>query len=138
MFCRMASVHEKRGEYKEAVEMYLKALAEYDSRCTRNALREVRRAKEQMEKERYFDPVKAEEHNARGNKFGRAGDWAAAKAEYDEGIKRTPWGPMIYANRAAALMRLKAYPEAAKDREECLKLDPSFVETCAKGGSYRC
>lgn len=138
MFCRMASVHERRSEYKEAVEMYLKAQTEDDSRSTKNALREARRAMEELEKERYFDPVKAEEHNVRGNKFGRAGDWAAAKAEYDEGIRRNPGDPMIYANRAAALMRLKAYTEAAKDREECLKLDPSFIETCAKGGTYKC
>ena len=61
MLCRMASVHEKRNNYDQAIEMYQKALTEDNSRSTRNALREVERTKENFENETYMDPVKAEE-----------------------------------------------------------------------------
>ena len=132
VFCRMASVHERRNDYNQAIEMYQKALTEDNSRFTRNALREVERAKEKVENESYLDPVKAEEHRMKGNELFAARDWAAAKAEYDESIKRNPKDPRLYANRAAALMKLKAYPDAVKGREECLKLDPTFVKPYSK------
>ena len=132
VFCRMASVHERRNDYNQAIEMYQKALTEDNSRFTRNALREVERAKDKFENESYLDPVKAEEHRMKGNEFFAAKDWAAAKAEYDESIKRNPKDPRLYANRAAALMKLKAYPDAVKGREECLKLDPTFVKPYSK------
>ena len=132
VFCRMASVHERRNEYNQAIEMYQKALTEDSSRVTKNALREVERAKEKFENESYLDTVKADEHRVKGNEFFAAKDWAAAKAEYDEGIKRNPKDPRLYANRAAALMKLKAYPDAVRDRDECLKLDPTFVKSYTK------
>ena len=132
IICRMACVHEKRNNYDQAIEMYPKALTEDNSRSTRNALREVERAKENSVNECHLDPVKAEEHRTKGNELFAAKDWAAAKAEYDESIKRNPKDPRLYANRAAALMKLKAYPDAVKDREECLKLDPTFVKPYSK------
>ena len=79
-----------------------------------------------------MDPVKAEEHRTKGNEIFAAKDWAAAKAEYDEGIKRNPKNPKLYSNRAAALTKLLAYPDALKDLDECLKLDPTFVKPYSK------
>ena len=95
--------------------MYQKALTEDNSRSTREALREVERAEEKLENECRLDPVKAEEHRTKGNRLFAAKDWAAAKAEYDEGIKRNPKDPRLYLNRAAALTKLKAYSDALKD-----------------------
>ena len=133
VFCRMASVHERRNEYNQAIEMYQKALTEDNSRFTRNALREVERAKEKFENESYLDPLKADEHRLKGNEFFAVRDWAAAKAEYDEGIRRNPNNPRLWANRAEALRRLEAFPDARRDMEECLKLDPNFMKTLNHG-----
>jgi len=135
VFNRMASVHEKRKQYDQAIEYYNKALTEDNNRATRNALREIERNKEKYEKESYMDPVKAEEHREKGNEFFKEKKWVEAKAEYDEGVKRNPKDPKIYSNRAAALTKLMAYPDALKDLEECLKLDPKFIKAYTRKGA---
>lgn len=135
VFSRMASVYEKRRQYDSAIEFYQKALTEDNNRHTRNALREVERAKEKWEKESYMDTEKAEVHREKGNEFFKEQNWASAKAEYDEAIKRNPKDAKLYSNRAAALTKLLAYPDALKDLEECLKLDPAFVKAYSRKGA---
>jgi len=135
VFARMASVHEKRKDYDQAIEMYRKALTEDNSRFTRNALRECERAKEKFQKESYIDPTKAEEHREKGNEYFKQSQWALAKQEYDEAVNRNPSDAKLYSNRAAALTKLLAYPDALRDLDECLKLDPTFVKAYTRKGA---
>lgn len=135
VFARMASVHEKRKEYDQAIELYQKSLTEDNTRFTRNALRDCQCAKEKFEKDSYVDPVKAEEHREKGNEYFKEKNWADAKKEYDEAIKRNPKDAKLYSNRAAALTKLLAYPGALADLEECLKLDPKFVKAYSRKGA---
>lgn len=135
VYSRMASVYEKKKEWDMAVEMYNKSLTEDNNRNTRNALRELERSREKWEKESYLDPEKAEAHREKGNELFKDKDYAAAKAEYDEGIKRNPKDAKLYSNRAAALTKLLAYPDALKDLDECLKLDPTFVKAYSRKGA---
>merc|ERR1712190_535898 len=76
VFNRMAAVCEKRKQFDQAIEYYNKALTEDNNRQTRNALRDLERAKEKYEKESYIDPEKAEEHREKGNEFFKANNWA--------------------------------------------------------------
>eukprot|EP00930_Biecheleria_cincta_P096127 TRINITY_DN87_c0_g1_i2.p1 TRINITY_DN87_c0_g1~~TRINITY_DN87_c0_g1_i2.p1 ORF type:complete len:605 (-),score=194.58 TRINITY_DN87_c0_g1_i2:517-2268(-) len=135
VFNRMASIHEKRKEFAQAIEMYNKALTEDNTRQTRNALRECQIKQEKAEKDAYIDPTKAEEHREKGNEYFKDKDYASAKKEYDEGIKRNPKDPKLYSNRAAALTKLMAYPDALRDLDECLKLDPTFVKAYSRKGA---
>jgi stress-induced-phosphoprotein 1 len=134
VFCRMASVHEKRNEFDQAIEMYNKALMEDNARGTRNALRDVERAKEKFEKESYIDHGKAEEHNEKAKEFFKNQQWADAKREYDEAIRRNPGDAKLYSNRAAALTKLMAHPDALRDLDECLRLDPTFIKAYSRKG----
>jgi len=135
VYVRMASIYEKKKDFDQAKEMYQKALTEDNNRFTRNALRELERAKEKHEKESYLDPAKAEEHREKGNQFFKDGKAPEAKIEYDEAIKRNPKDAKLYSNRAAALTKLNAYPDALKDLEDCLKLDPTFVKAYSRKGA---
>ena len=101
-----------------------------DPNCLKSKTGELERTKEKT-----VDTVKAEEHKVKGYKLFVAKEWAAAKAEYDEGIKRNPKDPMLYANRASAFIELKAYSDAARDRHECLRLDPNFLNQYQGCGS---
>jgi len=134
IYNRMASIHEKKKEWDQAKEMYNKALLEDNNRVTRNALRELERTREKMEKADYFDPVKAEAAREKGNEFFKADRMAEAKEQYDDAIKRNPTEAKLYSNRAAVLQKLAAYPDALKDLEECIKLDPKFVKAYSRKG----
>merc|ERR1712060_356892 len=50
-------------------------------------------------------------------------------------IKRNPNDPRLYSNRAAVLTKLMAYPDALRDLDECLKLDPKFVKAYSRKGA---
>merc|ERR1711912_167186 len=108
IFCRIAVVHEQKKQFDQAIEYYNKALMEDNNRNTRNALRELEKKKEKAEKEAYLDPAKAEEHREKGNEYFKAQNWAEAKKEYDESIKRNPKEAKTYSNRAASLQKLAA------------------------------
>jgi stress-induced-phosphoprotein 1 len=135
VYVRMASIYEKKKDFTQAKAMYEKSLMEDNTRYSRNALRELERAQEKHEKEAYLDPAKAEEHRLKGNDFFKGQEYAAAKAEYDEGIKRNPKDAKLYSNRAASLTKLAAYPDALKDLDECLVLDPTFVKAYSRKGA---
>merc|ERR1712190_326699 len=135
VFNRLAAVCEKRKQFDKAIEYYNKALREDNNRQTRNALRELERAKDKFERESYIDPAKAEEHREKGNEFFKSQNWAEAKKEYDEGIRRNPKDPKLYSKRAAALTKLLAYPDALKDLDDALAIDPKFVKAYSRKGA---
>merc|ERR1712139_639384 len=41
----------------------------------------------------------------------------------------------LYSNRAAALTKLMAYPDALRDLDECIKIDPQFVKAYSRKGA---
>lgn len=135
IYNRMAAVYEKKKDFDTAKEMYEKALTEDNNRQTRNAIRELERAKEAHEKATLFNPEQAEEHNEKAKEFFKAQNWPGAKAEYDEAIKRNPKDAKLYSNRAASLTKLSAYPDALKDLDECIKLDPKFIKAYSRKGA---
>merc|ERR1719160_657043 len=135
VFCRMASCYEKQNMFDEALAMYSKATTEDNSRQTRNAIRECERKKEKWEKEKALDPEGAEKRREQGNEHFKNQEWAKAKTEYDEAVRRNPSDAKLYSNRAAALTKLLAYPDALRDLDECIKLDPTFVKAYSRKGA---
>lgn len=135
VFARIASVYEKQRKWDEAIEMYNKSLTEDNSRHTRNALRDLQRNREKIEKEEYINPELAQAAKDRGNEFFKEKQYADAKREYDDAVKRNPTDHLLYSNRAAALTKLMAYPDALKDLDECLRIEPTFVKAYSRKGA---
>eukprot|EP01056_Protomagalhaensia_sp_Gyna25_P001028 Protomagalhaensia_sp_Gyna_25__1027@NODE_1498_length_1785_cov_208_079038_g1213_i0_p1_GENE_NODE_1498_length_1785_cov_208_079038_g1213_i0NODE_1498_length_1785_cov_208_079038_g1213_i0_p1_ORF_typecomplete_len547_score152_08TPR_1/PF00515_28/1_4e05TPR_1/PF00515_28/0_81TPR_1/PF00515_28/0_035TPR_1/PF00515_28/7e06TPR_1/PF00515_28/0_19TPR_1/PF00515_28/1_3e05TPR_1/PF00515_28/0_0021TPR_1/PF00515_28/1_1e05TPR_1/PF00515_28/2_1e08TPR_2/PF07719_17/2_6e07TPR_2/PF07719_17/0_83TPR_2/PF07719_17/0_0033TPR_2/PF07719_1 len=134
IYNRKAACYKKMGDLENAIEMYRQSLVEDNDRKIRTALRETERALEEKKRQDYIDPVKAEEHKERGNEFFRNKDYPAAKAEYDEAIKRHPSDAKLWSNRCAAYLQLLEYPSALKDADKATELDPTFVKGWSRKG----
>jgi stress-induced-phosphoprotein 1 len=125
---RIGSAYEKQGNLELAVKNYGKALTEHRTPETLTKLRNAEKAKADAEKQAYINPELAEQAREAGNVQFKAGQFADAVKSYTEAIKRLPTDPRGYNNRAAAYNKLAALPEALKDAEEAVKIDPSFVK----------
>jgi stress-induced-phosphoprotein 1 len=132
---RLASMYLKQNKYAEAIAYYNKSLTEDNNKNTRNLLREAQAAMDKAEKDAYLNPELAEKAREEGNTFFKEGKFAEAKLKYDEAIKRNPKDAKLYSNRAAALTKLLAYPDALRDLDECLRLDPTFVKAFSRKGT---
>jgi stress-induced-phosphoprotein 1 len=123
---RIGSSYAKLDKMAEAVRYYQKSLSEHRTPDILNKLREVERAKAEADKQAYIDPVKATEAREEGNKLFKSGDFAGAVKLYTECVKRDPADPRGWTNRAAAYQKLVALPEALKDAEKAIQVDPKY------------
>jgi stress-induced-phosphoprotein 1 len=74
----------------------------------------------------YIDPEQSAVTREEGNVLFKNGDFAGAVKSYTESIMRDPSDARGYNNRAAAYTKLVALPEALKDVNEAIKIDPKF------------
>ena len=89
-------------------------------------MRDLEKLKAEEDRKAYIDVEKSATAREDGNVKFKAGDFAGAVKDYTESIKRDPSDPRGYNNRAAAYMKLVAFPEALKDANEAIKVDPKF------------
>ncbi|KJA24615.1 hypothetical protein HYPSUDRAFT_478804 [Hypholoma sublateritium FD-334 SS-4] len=125
---RLGSAYQKKGDLASAIKYYQKSLTEHRTPDILNKLREIERQKAEDDRKAYIDPAKSALAREEGNVKFKAGDFAGAVKEYTESIKRDPTDARGYNNRAAAYMKLVAFPEALKDANEAIKTDPKFIK----------
>jgi len=123
---RIGSSYVKLDNLAEAIKYFQKSLTEHRTPDILAKLNEAEKEKKRRDREAYIDPAKAEEEREKGNTFFKAGDWPEAIKCYTEAIARLPTDPRAYTNRAAAYIKLMAFPEADRDLEEAIKLDPNY------------
>ncbi|AET40320.1 Hsp90 cochaperone STI1 Ecym_5582 [Eremothecium cymbalariae DBVPG len=126
-FARLGNAYYKLDEVKKAVEYYEKSLTEHRTPDVLNKLRNLEREIKKREAEAYIDPEKAEKARLDGKEYFTKGDWPSAVKAYSEMIMRAPHDARGYSNRAAALSKLMSFPDAIKDCDKAIEIDPSFV-----------
>ncbi|KAK1924478.1 chaperone [Papiliotrema laurentii] len=127
-FGRIGSSYLKMDDLENAIKYFQKSLTEHRTPDILTKLRETEKAKIEKDKQAYIDPAKAEAAREEGNTAFKAGLYADAVKHYTEAIKRLPTEAKSYNNRAAAYTKLLAMPEALRDAEEAIKIDPKFVK----------
>ncbi|EXJ59468.1 stress-induced-phosphoprotein 1 [Cladophialophora psammophila CBS 110553] len=127
-FGRIGSAYEKMGDLPQAITNYQKSLTEHRTADILAKLKAAERAQIKAEKDAYIDPEKAEEARLLGAEKFKEGDWPGAVEAYTELTKRAPDDPRGYSNRAAALIKLLAFPTAIQDCDEAIKRDPKFIK----------
>ncbi|PWY77087.1 TPR-like protein [Aspergillus heteromorphus CBS 117.55] len=126
-FARIGTAQEKLGDLAQAIEFYHKSLTEHRTPDVLTKLRNAEKAKDKAEKEAYIDPAGAEQARELGQKKFQEGDWPGAVEAFNEMTKRAPEDPRGFSNRAAALIKLMAFPQAVQDCDEAIKRDPKFI-----------
>lgn len=125
---RIGNAYAKKDDLPTAIKYYQKSLTEHRTADILNKLREAERVQAEAARLAYISPEKANEAREQGNELFKAGDFAGAVKAYTEAIKRDPKDPRGYNNRANAYTKLVALPEALKDAEEAIKVDPAFLK----------
>lgn len=118
----------KKGDLTNAIKFFEKSLSEHRTPDILNKLREAEKTKAEEAKQAYLDPAKSEIAREEGNTLYKAGDFVGAVKAYTESIKRDPADARGYNNRALCYTKLAALPEALKDTETAIKVDPKFVK----------
>ncbi|KAH8695935.1 putative heat shock protein [Talaromyces proteolyticus] len=126
-FARIGSAYEKLGDFSQAIEYYNRSLTEHRTADVLTKLRAAEKAKLSTEKNAYVNPEEAEKARELGQKKFQEADWPAAVDAFTEMTKRAPEDPRGFSNRAAALIKLMAFPQAVQDCDEATKRDPSFI-----------
>jgi stress-induced-phosphoprotein 1 len=125
-YARAGAAATKKEEYERAVEFYGKSLAEHRVPEVLTKLRECEKLRDKKAKEAYVNPELADQAREKGNALFKDQKFADALASYQEATKRNPNDARNFSNRAAAYAKLMALPEALKDTEEAIRLDPKF------------
>ncbi|CAB4381068.1 unnamed protein product [Rhizophagus irregularis] len=125
---RIGNAYYKLDKLDEAIKYYQKSLTEHRTPDTLKKLNDTEKLKVKKEKEAYYNPELSDKAREEGNELFKKNDFANAVAKYTEAIKRNEKDPRAYSNRAACYTKLMAYPEALKDCETCISLDPTFVK----------
>ncbi|KAK4701811.1 stress-induced-phosphoprotein 1, partial [Phenoliferia sp. Uapishka_3] len=127
-YARQGSAYLKMGDYENGINALNKSLTEHRTPDTLAKLKEAQTTKAENERLAYIDPVKADEARELGNVAFKSGDFATSVGHYAESIKRNPSDARGYTNRAAALTKLMALPDALKDAEKAIEVQPDFVK----------
>jgi len=125
---RIGTAYTKTGDLASAVKYFNKSLTEHRTPDILNKLRETERTKAEAEKLAYIDSEKSAQSREEGNVLFKKGDFAGAVKAYTESIKRDPNDPRGYNNRANAYTKLAALPEALKDADAAIGVDPEFIK----------
>ncbi|KAJ1730125.1 Hsp90 cochaperone [Coemansia biformis] len=125
---RIGTAYSKKDDLDNAIRYYGQSLAEHRTADVLDKMRALEKLRKQRAEEAYRDDAKADEARERGNTLFKEGKFAEAQAEYSEAVKRNPGDARNYSNRAACLTKLIALPEAIKDCETCISIDPTFVK----------
>ncbi|KAL4993180.1 hypothetical protein BDV10DRAFT_179583 [Aspergillus recurvatus] len=125
-FTRIGTAYEKQGDLDKAIENYNKSLTEHRTPDALTKLRNAEKARDKAKKEAYVDPEEAEKARELGQKKFQEADWPGAVDAFTEMTKRAPNDPRGFSNRAAALIKLMAFPQAVQDCDEAIRCDPKF------------
>ncbi|XP_058222325.1 hsp70-Hsp90 organizing protein 3-like isoform X1 [Rhododendron vialii] len=124
-------------DFEPAIEAFQKALTEHRNPDTLKKLNDAEKAKKELEQQEYFDPKLADEEREKGNEYFKEQKYPEAVRHYTEALRRNPKDPKVYSNRAACYTKLTALPEALKDAEKCIELDPTFAKGYSRKGAVQ-
>lgn len=126
-FARLGNAYLKKDDLESAAKFFDKSLTEHRTPDVLTKLRTTQKEIKVREAALFIDPEMAEAARLEGKDYFTKGDWPNAVKAYTEMVKRAPEEARGYSNRAAALSKLMAFPEAVDDCNKAIEKDPAFV-----------
>eukprot|EP01080_Neovahlkampfia_damariscottae_P005142 gene5142-8748_t len=133
-YVRIGNAYLKQENFDKAISSYKEALTEHRTSDTLQKLRDTEKLKKKKEDEAYFSEELSLEEKNKGNELFKKGEAVKAIEHYKEALKRNPKDHSIYHNKAAAYMKLLAFPTAAIDLKKCIDMDPNYIKAYVKLG----
>ncbi|KAG8842520.1 Hsp90 cochaperone [Tulasnella sp. 330] len=137
-FGRIGTAYMRKDDMDNAIKFFSKSLSEHRTPDILNKLRDCEKLKKERDATAYINPEEAEKAREEGNTKFKAGDFAGAVKSYTEAIKRSPNDPKGYNNRSNAYTKLMALPEALKDAEKAIEVDPKFIKAYIRKSVVLC
>lgn len=89
-------------------------------------LKQAEKTLEENKIKEYINPELSVKAREEGNEFFKVNKYPEAVKCYTEAIARDPGNHVNYSNRAATYIKLMALPEALKDADKCIEINPKF------------
>ena len=131
---RIGSTYMKEEDYEKAIEYFKKSLLDDRNANTLNLLRKAEKLRDEKKQKEYYSVELSQKAKEEGNEFYKKQKYAEAIKCYTEAVKRQPDNHVNYSNRAACFIKLMALPEALKDADKCIELDPKFAKGYLRKG----
>lgn len=136
------STYSELGKYKEAIEVYSRAigLAPVDAEVYNirgNAYSEIKQYKQAVEdynRSIELDPLYADTYYNRGNAYFELKEYVKAVEDYTRSIELDPQSADAYNNRGNTYTELKEYQRALKDYDQAIELDPRYADAFGNRG----
>jgi len=127
-YTRLASIEEKRGNLKKAIQYLVESLIELKDHKVKERLKQLEKKLRSQEKEKQLDPEEALKLKTKADEAFRSMRWRDAISLYIESIKRNPNDPKVYNNCSTAYCKLMAWGPALDDASKAIVLDPKWIK----------
>ncbi|KAL5035473.1 hypothetical protein BDEG_23429 [Batrachochytrium dendrobatidis JEL423] len=135
---RIGTSYTMLNDYPNAIKHFEKSLSEHRTADILEKLRDAEKTLKKIEEENYKNPELSDAAREKGNELFKAHDYVNAVKQYSDAIKRNPEDPRNFSNRAACYTKLMALPEADKDCDAAIKLDPNFLKAYIRKAAILC
>jgi len=132
---RIGNCNLQLEKFDDAIITLKQSLIEDRNAKTLGLLKLAEKTREENNIKAYINPELSVKAKEEGNNFFKAQKYPEAVKSYTEAIARDPSNHINYSNRAAAYLKLLAAPEALKDSEKCIEIDPKFVKGYIRKGN---
>merc|ERR1711976_945368 len=127
-YTRLASIEEKRGNLKKAIQYLVESLTEFKDDKVKEKLRQLKKKLKFQEQEKQLNPEEALKLKIKADEAFGLMKWKDAINLYIESIKRNPNDPKVYNNCSTAYCKLMAWGPALDDASKAIVLNPKWIK----------
>jgi len=132
---RIGNSYLQLGKLEDSITWLKKSLLNDRNAKSLQLLKQAEKTLDENKTKAYINPELSNKAKEEGNEFFKLNKYPEAVKCYSEAIARDPDNHVNYSNRSAAYVKLMALPEALKDADKCIELNPKFAKGYVRKGN---